>query len=185
MFSMDKKHFVVYAKERNTVVFAKDRNTVLYAQEMLCCQCKRKKYCCLCTRNTLFAKMLSLRVTSEKWTLFCVHYYSKLLMRIYINYIPLEAWVHCLQTATVNWYWDNISMEIFKKKTDFFQYLAHPPLWKKQESGKTWCHGFSFSCGCIRKQRLFKPPDHTHMKSHHMNSLIDIHTIHFLHRSRK
>ena len=102
--------------------------------------------------------MLSLRVTSQKWTLFCVHYYSKLLMRIYINYIPLEAWVHCLQTATVNWCWDNISMEIFKKKMDFFQYLAHPPLWKKQESGKTWCHGFSFSCSCIRKQRLFKPP---------------------------
>ena len=102
--------------------------------------------------------MLSLRVTSQKWTLFCVHYYSKLLMRIYINYIPLEAWVHCLQTATVNWCWDNISTEIFKKKTDFFQYLAHPPLWKKQESGKTWRHGFSFTCGCIRKQRRFKPP---------------------------
>ena len=79
-------------------------------------------------------------------------------MLIYINYIPLEAWVHCLQTATVNWRWDNISTEIFKKKTDFFQYLAHLPLWKKQESGKTWCHGFSFSCGCIRKQRQFKPP---------------------------
>ena len=121
----------------------------------------QKKHCCLCTQNTLFAKMLSLRVTSQKWTLFCVHYYSKLLMRIYINYIPLEAWVHCLQTATVNWRWDNISMEIFKKKTDFFQYLAHPPLWKKQESGKTWRHGLSFSCGCIRKQRLFKPPGDT------------------------
>ena len=107
--------------------------------------------------------MLSLRVASQKWTLFCVHYYSKLLMCIYINYIPLEAWVHCFQTAIVNWCWDNISMEIFKKKTDFFQYLARPPLWKKQESGKTWHHGFSFSCGCIRKQRLFKPSDGHHV----------------------
>ena len=88
-------------------------------------------------------------MASQKWTLFCVHYYSKLLMCIYINYIPLETWVHCLQTATVNWCWDNISMEIFKKKTDFFQYLAHPPLWKKQESGKIWHQGFSFSCGVL------------------------------------
>ena len=110
-------------------------------------------------RKHLVCQMLSLRVASQKWTLFCVHYYSKLLMHIYINYIPLEAWVHCLQTATVNWCWDNISTEIFKKKMDFFQYLAHPPLWKKQELGKTWRHGFSFSCGCIRKQWLFKPPD--------------------------
>ena len=27
--------------------------------------------------------------------------------------------------------------EIFKMKTDFFQYLAHPPLWKKHPSRKT------------------------------------------------
>ena len=151
LFSVQSRHFLVYANVRNTV---------LCAQEKLCCQCKRKKHCFLCMGNTLFAKMLSLRVASQKWTLFCVHYYSKLLMCIYINYIPLEAWVHCFQTAIVNWCWDNISMEIFKRKTDFFQYLAHPPLWKKQESGKTWHHGFSFSCGCIRKQRLFKPPVH-------------------------
>ena len=115
---------------------------------------------------------MSLWVASQKWTLFCVHYYSKLLMCIYINYIPLEAWVYCLQTATVNWCWDNISKEIFKKKTHLFQYLAHPPLWKKQESGKTWRHGFSFSCGCIRKQRQFKPPgniENNHCNFEHCN----------------
>ena len=157
LFPVQSRHFVVCAKKRNNVLYGQEPLCCLCKRKKHCCLCKRKKHCCLCTGNTLFAKMLSLRVTSQKWTLFCVHYYSKLLMRIYINYIPLEAWVHCLQTATVNWPWKNISMEIFKKKMDFFQYLAHPPLWKKQESGKTWHHGFSFSCGCIRKQRLFKP----------------------------
>ena len=78
--------------------------------------------------------MLSLRVTSQKWTLFCVYYYSKLLMHIYINYIPLEAWVHCLQTVIVNWCWDNISTEIFKKKTDFFSaLLIHHCGWNRSQ----------------------------------------------------
>ena len=49
MFSMDKKHFVVCAKERNNV---------LYAQEMLCCQCKKKKHCFLCTVNTLLSRQM-------------------------------------------------------------------------------------------------------------------------------
>ena len=54
---MHKKHFVVYAKERNTVSCA---------QETLCCLGKRKKHCFLCTRNTLLSMQ-------KKEILFPVH----------------------------------------------------------------------------------------------------------------
>ena len=40
-------------------------------------------------------------------------------------------------------------------------------------------------CGTYLCVTLHTPVHHTHMKLHHMNTLIDIHTIHFLHRSRK
>ena len=72
-FSLHKKCFVVSVKEtlfsvhcKHFVVYVNVRNTVLCPQEKLCCQCKRKKHSCLCTGNTLFAKMLSLRVASQK-----------------------------------------------------------------------------------------------------------------------
>ena len=71
--SVQKKHFVVLAKERNTVFYAQEtlcclgkRNTVSYAQEALCCLGKRKKYCFLCTRHTLLSR-------KKKETLFSVH----------------------------------------------------------------------------------------------------------------
>ena len=57
LFSIHKKHFVVYTKERNAV---------FCAQETLCCLGRRKKHCFLCTRNTLLSQQ-------KKETLFPVH----------------------------------------------------------------------------------------------------------------
>ena len=57
MFSVDKKHFVVCAKERNNV---------LYAQETLYCLGKQNKHCSLCTRNTLLS-------VQKKETLFSMY----------------------------------------------------------------------------------------------------------------
>ena len=54
---MNKKHFVVLAKERNTI---------FYAQKTLSCLGKRKKHYSLCTRNTLLS-------VQKKATLFPVH----------------------------------------------------------------------------------------------------------------
>ena len=56
MFSMDKKHFVVCAK---------GRNTVFYVQKTLYCLGKQNKHCSLYTRNTLLS-------VQKKETLFSV-----------------------------------------------------------------------------------------------------------------
>ena len=80
LFSMDKKHFVVLAKERNTIFYDKkhfvvlakernERNTVFCVQETLCCLGKRKKHYFLWTRNTL----LSWQKKEMKEMLFSLH----------------------------------------------------------------------------------------------------------------